>query len=264
LKQLLLPGTDLSISQLSFGTARLHRLFGSTNRQHILTAAADLGFTHFDTAPLYGFGLAEQELGRSRALRRHGNTVASKVGLYPPGGCFEPEIWLRKLAGKGVPVWSRPIIDWTVHKAELSLERSLKALNRDVIDILFLHEPDPAVLNSEELLQWLERQQRLGKIRYWGLAGDLSRLSEYQLSKANRAVLQTGMQTLRNKEFAQQSHNHGLLIYGVLGRHVETSEIECTLQSAIQQNPNSPMLVSSGKVRHLSALIRTVELLDSC
>jgi len=86
MKYTLLPGTDITISRLSFGTASLHHLGSSRKRQALLCAAVEHGFSHIDTAPYYGFGLAEIEVGRF--LEKHSNhlTVATKVGLYPPGG----------------------------------------------------------------------------------------------------------------------------------------------------------------------------------
>ena len=51
----------------------------------LLEAAVAHGFTHFDTAPIYGFGLSERDLAPLLAAEPN-LTVATKVGLYPPGG----------------------------------------------------------------------------------------------------------------------------------------------------------------------------------
>jgi len=55
----MLPGTGLSVSRLSFGTATLHHHPTTAKRQAFLAAALDHGFTHFDTSPYYGFGMSE-------------------------------------------------------------------------------------------------------------------------------------------------------------------------------------------------------------
>ena len=86
MRRVTLQGTDINVSRLSFGTASLHHLPTSRRRQDLLAAAFDHGFTHFDAAPYYGFGIAERELGQFLKARRGRVTITTKVGLYPPGG----------------------------------------------------------------------------------------------------------------------------------------------------------------------------------
>jgi aryl-alcohol dehydrogenase-like predicted oxidoreductase len=61
-----LAKTEIVTSRLGFGTARLHYL-APRERQALLAAAAELGVVHFDTAPAYGDGIAETELGRNHS-----------------------------------------------------------------------------------------------------------------------------------------------------------------------------------------------------
>ena len=171
---IVLPDTDLKVSRLSFGTASLHHLYTRQARQSLLEAAFNIGITHFDTSPYYGYGMAEQELGVFLNRRnRNAISIATKVGLYPPSTQTQSisGILLRKAFGKFFPALSRPFFNWTISVAEQSLNRSLKRLKTEYIDILFLHEPDPSLIDSDEFLSWLERQRNQGKIRYWGLAG---------------------------------------------------------------------------------------------
>lgn len=72
-----LPG-----SRLAFGTSRLHYV-GQADRQRLLALAVDCGICHFDTAPVYGDGLAERELGRFLKGRRSGLLIATKYGVAP-------------------------------------------------------------------------------------------------------------------------------------------------------------------------------------
>src|SRR5262249_52407934 len=103
-----LPGTELQLSRFAFGTASLHHLSSSRSRRMLLEAAVAHGFTHFDTAPIYGFGLSERDLAPLLAAEP-GLTVATKVGLYPPGGTRQTwtEVFVRKALGKLYPPWSR-------------------------------------------------------------------------------------------------------------------------------------------------------------
>src|SRR5471032_2127488 len=82
MKQIRLPGIDLTVSRLGFGTASLHHLVRSKERRALMAAALDAGFTHFDTARMYGEGLAERSLGDFMAggLRQR-VTLATKFGF---------------------------------------------------------------------------------------------------------------------------------------------------------------------------------------
>src|SRR5437588_12142325 len=75
-----LARAGVTTSRLGFGTSRLHYV-GQRQRQRLLAAAASLGFLHFDTAPAYGDGLAECELGRFLRTGRHRYVIATKYGL---------------------------------------------------------------------------------------------------------------------------------------------------------------------------------------
>jgi aryl-alcohol dehydrogenase-like predicted oxidoreductase len=173
LRQITVAGTDLRVSRFAFGTARLHHIGGLAEQVALLEAAAEAGFTHFDTAPLYGFGGAERALGEAFASTRK-ITIATKVGLYPPGGKSQGRgaMWLRKLAGKALPSLSLPQRDLAVDRARASLEASLKHLGRDHVDLLLLHEPDIALLQRESWLRWLEEEA--GRIGAVGVAGPSS------------------------------------------------------------------------------------------
>src|SRR5262249_43639115 len=96
-----LPGTELRLSRFAFGTASLHHLTSARSRRMLLEAAVAHGFTHFDTAPIYGFGSSERDLAPVLAAAP-GLTVATKVGLYPPGGGEQTRagVLARKVLGK--------------------------------------------------------------------------------------------------------------------------------------------------------------------
>ena len=69
--------------KLGFGTGGLLRIGSARERQNVLAAAVANGITHFDTAPIYGFGEAERSIGRFLRRERSRLTVATKFGLTP-------------------------------------------------------------------------------------------------------------------------------------------------------------------------------------
>src|SRR5207253_1272155 len=72
-----------SALRIGFGTGGLMRISGARRRQDMLAAALASGITHFDTAPLYGFGESERALGSLLRGRRNHVTLTTKFGLEP-------------------------------------------------------------------------------------------------------------------------------------------------------------------------------------
>jgi hypothetical protein len=81
LRRVTVMDTSLSTSRIGLGTHALHRLFSSRARQNLLAAAYGRGLRYFDTAPSYGAGIAELELGRFAAARRARLVLATKFGI---------------------------------------------------------------------------------------------------------------------------------------------------------------------------------------
>ena len=136
MKSIKLPNTDLYVPRFIFSTASLFNAGNARERLSLLETAVDNGFSHFDTAPYYGFGMAERDL--APLLRRHPNLgVTTKVGLYSPGGEDQQSlsVLLRKGAGKLLPTLSRPVIDFTISRAQTALEGSLRRLRRESIEL---------------------------------------------------------------------------------------------------------------------------------
>lgn len=138
-----LGGTSLEVTRVGLGTAPLGGLFspvGDAEAEATIERAWVLGIRHFDTAPLYGFGLAEARLGRFlRTKPRDSFVLSTKVGRL-----------LRRVEGdspsadrhyKGTPP-ERPVFDFSYDGVMRSVEESLKRLGLDRIDILYIHDPD--------------------------------------------------------------------------------------------------------------------------
>ncbi len=255
MNKVMLPGTGLKISRLAFGTGSLHHLKTGRQRQHILASAADLGFSHFDTSPYYGFGIAERELSEFLSCHSLNLTVASKFGLYPPGGRphGDWEVLIRKLAGRILPSLSRPLIDWSLAAAEHSLTHSLRVLHRDWIDILFLHEPLTSTLDADFWAGWLEKQRKAGKIRYWGLAGRVARFAVWLDHPIAQVVqIQDGADMLE----LQRRGRVPQLTYGALSQAKDKPL--AALHSALQRNLSGGLLISSRSASHLAQLVQAV------
>jgi D-threo-aldose 1-dehydrogenase len=140
-ERLRLGRTTLTVTRFGLGTAPLAGLFEEVDEENALAVierAWDAGIRFFDTAPLYGHGLAEIRLGKVlRQKPRDEFTLASKVGRLlradappEPGQAF-----------RGTPPVN-PVFDFSYDGVMRSVEESLERLGLDRIDILHIHDPD--------------------------------------------------------------------------------------------------------------------------
>ncbi len=148
-------GGEFTISELGYGCWQLGGPSvwnGSNDADGIkaVHAAIDCGINFFDVAPVYGFGHAEEVLGRALKDKRDKVYVASKCGLlwddkYNIRNCLKPESIFEEI------------------------DRSLKRLGTDYIDIYQLHWPDPGT-PLEDTLEAIVKIRDSGKIRNFGIS----------------------------------------------------------------------------------------------
>ena len=136
-------GNGLTFTELGFGTApfaNLYRAIGDEDADLILNRAWDSGVRYFDTAPLYGMGLAETRLGRFlRGKNRNDYVLSTKVGRLLRATSPDK----RDGIGKWFDVPSRKeVYDYGYDGVLRSLEFSLERLGLDRIDILYAHDLD--------------------------------------------------------------------------------------------------------------------------
>jgi aryl-alcohol dehydrogenase-like predicted oxidoreductase len=150
--------------------------------ERILHRALDLGYDHLDTARIYGNGHNEEIIGRYLSGRRNAFFLASKTGIIVDG--------------------DERRIDCRPETIRAALEKSLSLLRTDVIDLYYLHRPDPNV-PIEDSAGELARLIQEGKIRSYGL----SEMSAETLRRAATVHPVAAMQTeyspwTRNPEIA--------------------------------------------------------------
>jgi len=185
----------LSVSRVGFGTSKLFRLHTSRERQRVLDAAYDAGIRHFDTARMYGLGMAERELGRFVARHRGAVTVATKFGIpvSTTGSLLQPIQGLvrrvvgalpgvqRRLRKRPSPLMAARCFD--LRTARMCLETSLRELGVETIDIFFLHEPNAQSAIPDEIEGFFATARDRGDIRAWGVSGRLSEVLPVQAAR---------------------------------------------------------------------------------
>ncbi len=166
--------TGLRVSEICCGTMT----FGTTTNKkeafRVMDKAYERGINFFDTAELYPVppsaelaGITEEIVGEwLKTKQRDSIILASKVA-GAASGWFVPPIRHGMTA----------IDSFHIEKA---VEKSLKKLDTDYLDLYQMHWPD-TVVPIEESLEAFDRLVRSGKVRYLGTSNDTA----YGLSKAN-------------------------------------------------------------------------------
>lgn len=165
-----LPRTKLSVSRLCLGTMTFGSPVAEPEAIRLVHHAADLGVNFIDTANMYeGYhryagsagGVAEEILGKAVAGRRGDFVIATKLGMK---------------------VGDSPVDENTSPDAiRVQLERSLRRLNTDYVDLYYLHRYDPNTAPGE-IARAMDEALKAGQIRAWGVsnytAAQLSALLE--------------------------------------------------------------------------------------
>jgi aryl-alcohol dehydrogenase-like predicted oxidoreductase len=172
-KQRVLGRTGLPVSDISFGAWAIGGSWGTVDDEQsmrTLHAAVDSGVTFIDTADVYGDGRSERLVARLRRERR-GETihVATKAG--------------RRLPAQTVEGYNRDnLTAW--------VERSLRNLETDAIDLLQLHCPPSPVFGRPEVYAILDGLVAAGKVRHYGVSVE-------RVDEALAAIEHPGVETVQ-------------------------------------------------------------------
>jgi aryl-alcohol dehydrogenase-like predicted oxidoreductase len=152
--------SGLTVSVVGLGCNNFGKRVDLAGTDAVVGTAIDEGITLLDTADVYGD--SEVYLGKVLGAKRDQVVLATKVGSST-GGRVAPAHEAR--GGR--------------RYLQLAVEASLRRLQTDRIDLLQLHEPDPAT-PIDETLATLDTLVRDGKVRYIGCSG----LTAWQLVEA--------------------------------------------------------------------------------
>jgi len=139
--------TNLKVTQLSLGTAPIGNLLQEVpeeDAEEAFKAAFNAGVRYVDTAPYYGYGLAENRLGKAIAgQNRDDFVVSTKVGrLIRPGHRTGSELYDDNKPYYLANPEMRCVFDYGYDGVMRSHEDSLERLGLDRVDILHIHDPD--------------------------------------------------------------------------------------------------------------------------
>lgn len=144
--------TGLDVSAVGFGCWEVGGGYGEVDEAEFARAVGrslDLGVNCFDTAEGYGLGASERALGQALGRRRDEAVIVTKFGMN-----YRDKPNLR---------------DSSRERALASIDKSLKNLGTDYVDVYLVHWPDP-LTPFEETMQALDDIVREGKARFVGVS----------------------------------------------------------------------------------------------
>jgi aryl-alcohol dehydrogenase-like predicted oxidoreductase len=151
--------TDLVASEVGLAVWSLVAGDGARSDEDaaaLLGAALDLGIAYFEATDSDDDGRAEVLLGQAVRGHRDEVTVATTFGYDTT-----PRPW--------EPVPGGPRHDWSASFAARALDRSLRRLRLEPVDLWLLHHPGMDAIEPDELFELLEAQVAAGKIRHYGV-----------------------------------------------------------------------------------------------
>lgn len=235
----------LQLSALGFGCAPVMGKVGEAQSLRAMAEAFELGVTHFDVARSYGFGRAEQVVGRFIRGRRDKVTVTTKFGVVPPHvglrtktlipvarfvSGFLPQLNARLRRKSSQLLASR---NFDVSYARKCLDQSLASIGTDYIDIYLLHEPVSSLITEPgALIRLLEDSIIAGKIRRWGFAYQTPRDFEWAAALGGDVIQFEGnIESLPNCGAILNDARHKIVTRPFIGGFDEKPALQITLES---------------------------------
>lgn len=195
--------TGVGISAIGFGCWEIGGGYGSIEESDFIKAvhrALDAGINSFDTAEAYGFGASEKALAKALGSRRKDAVITTKFGVgYPDTPSHR---------------------DSTRKRVMESIEKSLKCLETDYVDVYLIHWPDRSV-PFEEPMRALDDLVKQGKVKAVGLSN--FKLNEIEACMRTRRVdvVQYGWNMFDRRMQKEifpycREHKIGVMAYGSL------------------------------------------------
>ena len=178
--------TGYTVSRLGAGLAEIGSELDFDDVEqagNVLNNALDLGINFLDTAACYG--ISEELIGRTVANRRDEYVLVTKAGHARGDG----------LDGS----------DWTYETVRDSVDRSLRRLNTDYVDLVQLHSCGIPDLEKGDIIRALEDARDAGKTRMIGYSGD-NEAAHWAVDSGVFATLQTSFNVVE-----QRAYSSGLL-----------------------------------------------------
>lgn len=234
--------TEIEVSVLGLGTVKFGRNQGvkyprefalpsDQELGHLLAAASEVGINLLDTAPAYGS--SEERLGSLLQGQRQRWIISTKAGEEFVNG--------------------ESHFDFSPRAIRASVERSLRRLNTDYLDIVLAHSSgdDVGLVEQENIFTTLNELKQSGKIRAYGMSTKTVAGGLLTVEHADVAMVTLNPAATEDRQViaSAQQKNKGIFIKKALGSgHLPAAE---ALKFALNEPGVSSVIVGTINVAHL-------------
>lgn len=239
-----LGNTGLSVSLIGFGAFKIGRnvrtkyeqnydLPSDKEVEHLLNGLLDLGINYIDTAPAYG--TSELRIGKAIAHRRDDYVLSTKVGETFVDGSST--------------------YDFSEQAVRASVHQSLKNLQTDVLDVVFIHSngEDLEILNQTDAVATLVDLRNDGLIRAIGFSGKTIEGAQASLVLVDVLMVQYNQQDQTHKQLIADAAGKGIGVVIKKGLASGVIEPSQAIPFALNTPGVNSMVVGSLNLKHLQA-----------
>lgn len=263
MKHSTLGHTDISVSRIGLGTVKLGRNQGVRYPQafelptdnevlDLLAYAQELGINLLDTAPAYG--TSEERIGKMLKNKRHDWVLCTKVGEEFVNG--------------------ESIFDFSAKATRYSIERSLKRLNTDYLDLVLVHSngEDQRIIEENAIFETLAEIKKSGHIRAFGMSTKTIKGGLLAVEHSDVVMVTHNLMYQEEKSVIDHAHlkNKGVLIKkALISGHLQNIPGKDAISSALQfvfQEPGvSSVIVGTLNKEHLKHNVdSTLAIFENC
>jgi hypothetical protein len=235
--------TGFNVSRLGVGLSEIGSQLSVSDQDQansMMNTALDRGINFLDTSACYG--ISEMMVGNGVADRRDEYFLATKAGHVALGADGD---------------------EWTYKVVSESIDRSLRLLKTDHVDLVQLHSCETDVLERGDVIRALQKAQDAGKTRFFGYSGD-NDAAHWAVDSGLFATLQTSYnlveQRARTSGLLEKATAQGMgtiikrpIAGGIWGK----SRPEARIDDAGQYN--TPYLLRAKKIRSLGLIANEPE-----
>lgn len=251
-----LGASGLQVSPIGLGTVKLGRdqqvkyprgftIPGDDEVRDLFALSRELGINFIDTAPAYGN--SEERLGK----------------LLP-----EPNDWVIVTKVGEIFENGQSAFDFSAEHTRMSIERSLRRLGRDYVDIVLVHSDgdDMRIIEQEGVIGELERLKQAGLVRAYGMSTKTVEGGTWVVENCDVVMATCNRRDTHDLPVIARAHelNKGVLVKkGLMSGHADASAggtgVEDAMQYVFSQAGVSSMIIGTINPTHLRQNCELVE-----
>lgn len=240
----ILGGSGIEVSVIGLGTVKIGRNQGvkypsafalpsDHEVDELLAVASSLGINLVDTAPAYGS--SEERLGKSLRGSRHDWVICTKAGEEFTDG--------------------KSFFDFSPQALTQSVERSLRRLRTDYLDILLVHSngDDLRIIELDGVFDTLEILKQSGKIRAYGMSTKTVAGGLKTIDLADAAMVTYHASCTEDREVITEARarNKGILIKKAYASGHAASDPRSSLKFVLAENGVTSVVIGTINPAHL-------------